>query len=473
MTNPGQRRSTCTLVTLAVVVATTAALDASAQVPEPQPPTAMPPAGYPQPAYPQQTYPQQTYPQQGYPQQGYPQPGYPQGAPQPQFPAAPRVNPLRQLFAGTIAALLQGLTGGLATSVTQGVTGGINSWFERKQMRAYAQGAYAPQQAPYVPQQGAYTPQQPAPGYAGGYGSGAYDPATTSTYPPQSSGYDWSNTQVYDPRTGQVSAAQSSGYALASPPAGASVIVAGGAYDVYALRADGSETPVMPATHEFRTGDRFKVYFRPSLPGRLDVKNINPYGRETHIDTVETAAGQLTTLGPYEFAATKGDEALRFVLSPCSSQQLLVATRDIVNAGASASTSYPTPGYPAANNSTYPPATVPAYPPADTSAYPPAVAPTYPPAGAPAGYPPVAATPAYPTPPSGAAAYPPAPQASGLSLGNCSTVATRSIDRVRTRDITKVGVDGTTSFALDPVSQAELASGQLTPREFTVYFRHR
>jgi hypothetical protein len=34
-------------------------------------------------------------------------------------------------------------------------------------------------------------------------------------------------------------------------------------------------------------------------------------------------------------------------------------------------------------------------------------------------------------------------------------------------------VEGDTGFAFDPVSQQELASGQIAPREFTVMFRHR
>ena len=163
------------------------------------------------------------------------------------------------------------------------------------------------------------------------------------------------------------------------------------------------------ATHEFHTGDRFRVSFRPTLPGRLDIYNINPYGRETQIDSVEMAAGQLTTLGPYEFAATRGDEALRFVMTPCGTEQLLASTRDIVNVGPGVTADYSTA----------------------------------------------------------------APASGGVSLQNCGAPTTRSVGQVKTRDIQKVGVDGTTSFALDPVSQVEMASGQLAPREFTVYFHHR
>jgi hypothetical protein len=44
---------------------------------------------------------------------------------------------------------------------------------------------------------------------------------------------------------------------------------------------------------------------------------------------------------------------------------------------------------------------------------------------------------------------------------------------VQTRDIRKVAVEGMTGFALDPVSAAEFSSGQVTPREVTISFRHR
>jgi hypothetical protein len=285
--------------------------------------------------------------------------------------------------------------------------------------------------------------------------------------------------------------AQAGGYALASLNANASVIVAGGAYDVYLVGADGRETPVNAATHEFRTGERFKVYFRPSLPGRLDVYNINPLGRETRIDSAETPAGQLTTLGAYEFTATKGDEALRFVLSPCSNLQLLASTRDIVNVSTTAGTSYSTDpsaaysagntGYSTGTGASYPGATT-TYPAGPSNSAPttpystgggyPAGTTTYP-AGTGTGYPAGTAgtTPSYPANPS--YTYPSAQPTNAFTLGSCTSLTTRSVGRVNTRDIVKVGVDGTTSFALDPVSQAELTSGQLTPREFTIYFRHR
>jgi len=39
-------------------------------------------------------------------------------------------------------------------------------------------------------------------------------------------------------------------------------------------------------------------------------------------------------------------------------------------------------------------------------------------------------------------------------------------------NIRKVGVEGSTSFALDPVSASELSSGQIAPREVTISFHH-
>lgn len=344
---------------------------------------------------------QDPYPQQ----QPAPAPLY-----QPQDPAslqqpAPRVNPVRQLFVGTLSAILQGVTGGLITSLPQAVTGSITNWFDRKLNKNQGQ-----QYAQSYPQSS--YPQSTYP-----QGTATTDPyATASQYPqgttyptqgtqdpyaayPTSNTYDPYATQYYDPRTG--AAASNPGYAYPSADSSQNSLYAGVAYEVHALDAGGNPTPVNAATHTFRTGDRFMVYFRPSLPGRMEVYNINPLGVQTRIDSVEMAAGQLSTLGPYQFAANKGDEALRLMLSPCSTPQLLTQTRDIVNVSATST------------------------------------------------------------------------QSGNFSLSSCSGIATRSADSVRTRDIQKVAVDGTTSFALDPVSQNEYASGDLSPREITIVFHHR
>jgi hypothetical protein len=141
------------------------------------------------------------------------------------------------------------------------------------------------------------------------------------------------------------------------------------------------------------------------------------------------AAGQLTTLGPDQFAETTGDETLRLVLSPCGNDSLYAQTRDIVNVSNTAVS-----GVPGAD-------TVPA------TSVPPAVG--------------------------GAPGTAPTTAPMTLALPSCGAPTTRSVSKVKTRDIQKVAVDGTTSFALDPVSRTELSSGQLAPREITIYFHHR
>jgi hypothetical protein len=400
-----------------------------------------------------------------YPAPGYPPPGYP----------APQAHPIRQLFAGTIAALLQGVSGGLVGTVTQGLNGSITAWFNRKQQQVGAlpygvpgypgatPGAY-PQATTSYPQAGVTYPQtgsttypqttpypqsattypQAATTYPGAtttypqatypqttapYPQGttaypqtatAYPQATTAypqgtttypqaattypgatTYPQATAAYPQTATtyptatQVFDPQTGQASTA-----AVTAPAAGSTMptLFAGVAYEVHALGPGGSDTQINAATYQFRTGDQFKVYFRPSTPGRMDVYTINPLGQQTLIDSVSMAAGQLTTLGPYAFTATTGDESLRLVLTPCATAQLLASTRDIVNVS---SGSQPAP----------------------------------------------------------------------VTLPGCSATASRGVS-LATRDIQKVAVDGSTSFALDPIAQSELAAGQVTPRAVTIYFHH-
>ena len=264
----------------------------------------------------------------------------------------PRGRPIRDLFAGTISALFQGTTGGLVPAVSQGVTGPITSWFDRR--RRDAALAYA-------------------------------DPSVT--------------VQVYDTVTGQPAAADANPYAFASTGHN-HTLYAGMAFEVHALSGGGTAASVNVATYVFHTGDRFTVYVRPSMPGRLEVYNVNSLGKQTDIDSVTTAAGQLTTLGPYEFTATTGDESLHLVLSPCSSATLLAITRDIVNISDTLSAEGAVP------------------------------------------------------------------------LRSCGAPLTRGITGLKTRDIQKIAVDATTSFALDPLAQTELSSGQVVPREVTIAFHH-
>ena len=107
-------------------------------------------------------------------------------------------------------------------------------------------------------------------------------------------------------------------------------LYAGFAYEIHAIGAGGYAQPVDPATHAFRTGDRFKVVYRPSLPGQVDVYNTNAAGQTSRIDSLSVAAGQLAELGPYEFTAMTGNETLILSLAPCSSNALMTATRNIV-----------------------------------------------------------------------------------------------------------------------------------------------
>ena len=437
-------------------------------------------------------------PPQGYPVQTQTYPSYPAPA-----AAPPQSHAIRDLFAGTIATVLQTATGGLSGALS----GSILNWFAKKQGGAGAAAGYAA--APYpgasypataypsqdmqgygtsaYPTTNAYPPgttstypasptnypggsaQYPGSGaqYPGGSaqypgssaqypGGGAQYPGTASTttpypgataqypgtaypnpgtaYPnaatdpsaagqaygsqagsygqagayPASTASAYGSAQIYDARTGQLATGGTNPYAV---PAGGydGTLYAGIAYEVHALSADGRSTPINPATYVFRSGDKFTVYYRPSLPGRMEVYNINPAGQQTLIDASNMAAGQMTTLGPYQFTNLTGDESLRLVLSPCSSPQLLAATRDIVRADS--------------------------------------------------GY---AMTPQM------------SPMAnSGGQLSNCSATTTRGLGVVHTRDIQKVAVDGMTAYALDPVSQQELSSGQVRAREANIVFHHR
>ena len=210
-------------------------------------------------------------------------------------PAGPS---MKDVFAGTLAAVLQTSGSAMLTSVAQVVTGRLVDWFSRK---------LAPQPTPAWTPPDAYVPV-PAP------------EAQAAAWPPEP-GLAEQPAVLYEAPAGlpQVTAL--------APPGG---IAAGLAFEVHRLEAGGATVLVDPEVHDFRTGERFVVFFRPSLPGRIDIYNINPAGLEALIDTQELAAGQLTRLGPYEFTAATGDEQLRLVLQPCSSPALVSATRDIV-----------------------------------------------------------------------------------------------------------------------------------------------
>ena len=109
-------------------------------------------------------------------------------------------------------------------------------------------------------------------------------------------------------------------------------LYAGIAFEVHLLEAGGIETAVDPGGYVFHSGQRFLVYYRPSLPGRVHVSNVSPVGEVIPIETLTLAAGELAKLGPYQLTDPAGDEALRLVLEPCSSPELVAATRNIVKA---------------------------------------------------------------------------------------------------------------------------------------------
>jgi hypothetical protein len=178
----------------------------------------------------------------------------------------------RSLFLATIAAMV---AQGVGTGLAQGLRGTITQWFQAKP------------QPPRAP--------EPTP---------AAEP----------------------PRTAEATHAAQPAHEPAVQPQ------AGVAYEVHALAADGSARAVDPASHVFRTGDRFQVHYRPSLPGQVRVVNTDPRGRESGIDEVRVAAGELATLGPYRFEDGPGRETLTLRLQPCSTAAMAASTRRIVKA---------------------------------------------------------------------------------------------------------------------------------------------
>jgi hypothetical protein len=337
-------------------------------------------------AYPSGTSPEYP-PYPAYPDAGA-QTTYPAGGVQPG--AAPSSS-LKTLFASSVGAVLAASGGALVGAIAQGLVGSIVNWFDRKK----SSGATATSPAYGAATGGAYAyppaapAQTPYPGTSADPGTGAYPGANsypgTNAYPGATQyGANSTMTSAYGgPTTTGV-----------GPTAG---IYAGVAYEVHMVDAAGNSTPVDPGSYVFRTRDRFVVYYRPSLPGYMEVYNTNAAGRQTKIDDAPMAAGQLMKLGPYQFAGATGNESLTMALTPCSTPELLVATRDIVNVAPSSSNG-------------------------------------------------------------------------NFQLQGCG-MRTRGL--VQTRDIQKVGIEGTTSFALDPVSAPELANGKLAPRSVTIGFRHQ
>jgi hypothetical protein len=282
----------------------------------------------------------------------------PQVMPQMQQPSA-----LRQVFANTLSSVMQGVSTAASAGVVQGVSGSLVNWFDRQQQSNQPQqySTYSATPGYGYPATGTYPNSSPStystppntsastyPTYPNSSGAPTY-PSTgyatntpaagTSTYPTGAGyAYDPNAAQIYDTQTGQLAGSSASAYL--TPPSAASYgtpLYAGVAYEVHSIGPNGVATPINPAAYPFRSGDQFLVYYRPSMPGRMDVYNVNPLGQQTRIDSVNMAAGQMTKLGPYQFSATTGEDSLRLVLMPCSTSQLMAATRDIVNVSGSMS----------------------------------------------------------------------------------------------------------------------------------------
>ncbi len=342
---------------------------------------------YPQPQpYPQQPFSQPQYPQQQFPQQQ-------QGAEQ---------HPMRALFATSLAQVAQATGSAAVVMVADGLTGALKGWFDNRRQRKNTNGSlgntYAPNAAPApnYPVQNHPAPLPDAGGYPMPNDPNAY-PATmpadgTGGYPPDN-GYPANGYPTPAPAT-------------APPPA---QLYAGIAYEIHLLQPDGSTMPVDPLNYTFRTGEQFRVYYRPSLPGRVDVFSINAAGQEAQIDSSVVAAGELASLGPYEFTLLTGQETLILKLSPCATPATYAVTRNIVKAQ-------------------------------------------------------VAQNPAL-------SDYSPNNKLGFDSCSNTSTRGLKA--RPKTRDIRKVSVEGGTSFALDPIGANELGGGDMAPRQITITLMHR
>ena len=344
---PGQLRGLGLVLWLVSQLAVGQVIEIPPVVPPPVlPPPAEQPAVFPPPAVQPPVFPPGTV----QPAQAPVVPTF-QPAFQPAFPPGSKSGPsMREVFAATLATVAQASGGAIIGGVAGILTGRLMDWFSQKL-------------APKPPTAAMTTPAQVQGGFA----------------PPE------------PPQAGAGASFQ---------PATAMPLVAGVAFEVHRLGPAGDLQLVDPETHEFRTGERFVLLYRPSLPGRVHVYNINPAGQQTLIDSQDLAGGQLQRLGPYEFTAMTGDEQLRLVMSPCSTPALVTATRDIVRV-------------------------------ADTDG------------------------------------------ATGIALPACETLVTRSARTIATRDIRKVSVEDGTSFAVDPLSAAELSTGEVAPREVTIRFRHR
>lgn len=321
----------------------------------------------------------QTAPPVAPPQQmPVPQPLLPPTTYDPNNPAsAPDTSP-RFLFAGAVAMVAKSVGVNLVNSLSQGIV----NWFSG------GAGGARPGASPWAapPPMGGAVPGAYPGGYPGAYPTGMVPDAQAMGMPTSAAGAGYPppmpagmppmgmpNSTV--PAVAQPSTMPAPGYTAAGPPAvpgypaagqlaapsyptanppaapvagyptpalstapapstanPSPTLYAGIAFELHTLEAGGSETAVDPATHVFHSGERFVVYYRPSLPGKVHVFNVSPSGEVLPIETLTLAAGQLAKLGPYQLTDPVGDEALRLVLEPCSSPELVAATRNIVKA---------------------------------------------------------------------------------------------------------------------------------------------
>lgn len=267
-------------------------------------------------------------------------------------PNNPNATSPRFLFAGALAMVAKTVGTSVVSSLSQGIINWFNTpgapsaanpWTAPPPMMgasAYP-GAMPPGAAlpgamppgamppPYIPPANAGAPGMPAAPFPS-TGMPIAGAPMTAPAPPMTSAPQFGSAPI-------TIAPASMGSSLPSAPAPAPTLYAGIAFEVHLLGAGGSETTVDPGSYVFHSGDRFLVYYRPSLPGRVHVSNVSPTGEVIPIETLTLAGAQLAKLGPYQLTDPAGDEALRLVLEPCSSPELVAATRNIVKAADSGS----------------------------------------------------------------------------------------------------------------------------------------
>lgn len=322
---------------VSLLLASLVSLNAIAQVP--------PPAGQPPPPGSQQLPPA--------PQQMLPMPQQLPAQPTTFDPSSPAGTSPRFLFAGALALVAKSVGASVVNGLSQGIvnwfntrTGqygaapaGVAPWMPPPSMGGTIAGAYMPGSVPPSMPPGSVTPWTPPPPMgadtSGAYPSGSVPAPPPTTYPgPGVPGPAGVVTPGAVPGTGMTP-----GSGPGAPPLPGAMsagfvpaLYAGIAFEVHLVGPGGTETTVDPATYIFHSGDRFLVYYRPSLPGRVHVSNVSPTAEVIPIETLTLAAGELARLGPYQLTDPVGDEALRLVLEPCSTPELVAATRNIVKA---------------------------------------------------------------------------------------------------------------------------------------------